>query len=285
MNRLYKIIKEEYRKLINEGYDDNSYYEMEGEIKHDIFSDFLNNNTPDFTKHVPWRLIPYPRLKKIWEDYMTKGIIRDERGLEMIEDIMIYNTIKVAVFTELAGHTQWGSDEDFNENIGYWIDEQINCLFEKPFDKNQLEIPFENPNAGYKEREDTTKCNTTIHPFVQQYFDENYDGDVEEFRKALNEVMLDRFFDYYQNDPEQKLGGFISDYGLKPLLTLLQELMRSRTHEEKLVTIDKMLNVLHQRSDIASWFVQGGSNALSQLSGYYGDEGSVISGEYRMGDY
>jgi hypothetical protein len=27
-----------------------------------------------------------------------------------------------------------------------------------------------------------------------------------------------------------------------------------------------MLNVVHQRSDIADWFVEGGSSALSQLS-------------------
>ena len=27
-----------------------------------------------------------------------------------------------------------------------------------------------------------------------------------------------------------------------------------------------MLNVVHQRSDLASWFVKGGSNALADLS-------------------
>ena len=30
---------------------------------------------------------------------------------------------------------------------------------------------------------------------------------------------------------------------------------------------DRMLNVVHQRSDIAEWFVEGGSRALAQLSG------------------
>ena len=48
-----------------------------------------------------------------------------------------------------------------------------------------------------------------------------------------------------------------------------------------------MLNVAHQRSDLASWFVQGGSQALSQLSGYGDPESgeSVISGKYNMSDY
>jgi hypothetical protein len=28
-----------------------------------------------------------------------------------------------------------------------------------------------------------------------------------------------------------------------------------------------MLNVVHPRSDMASWFIEGGSHALAQLSG------------------
>jgi len=288
MIKLYKIIKEEYRKFIKENYDHSDYYDREDDIKRNIFNDFLYYNTPDFTKHVPWKLIPYPRLKKIWEDYIYKGIVRDERGLEMIEDIIIDNTIKVNIFTTLAGHTQWGAEDDFEENIGYWVDEQLNCIFEKPFDKNQLEIPFENPDAGYNEKTDDNKCNTLIRPFVQEYFDENYDEDSgrDEFRKALYSEMIERFYDYYQNDPDNKLGWFISDFGLKPLLTLLSQLMNTTNPEQKLVVIDKMLNVIHQRSDIASWFVQGGSQALSQLSGYSdNDNVSTISGKYSMGDY
>jgi hypothetical protein len=79
--------------------------------------------------------------------------------------------------------------------------------------------------------------------------------------------MKGLFFDYYMNDPEGKMGGFISDYGLKPLEDLLSELLRATTPEEKLLLIDRMLNVVHQRSDIADWFVEGGKSALAQLSG------------------
>ena len=83
------------------------------------------------------------------------------------------------------------------------------------------------------------------------------------------------------------MGGFISDYGLNPLLTLLGKLLRSEVAEESLVIIDKMLNVVHMRSDIASWFVEGGSDALSSLSGYTGKKemSSTISGQYKMSDY
>ena len=59
----------------------------------------------------------------------------------------------------------------------------------------------------------------------------------------------------------------LSDYGLKPLHKLLVQLRKEFDPSKKLPILDKMLNVVHQRSDIASWFVEGGSSALSQLSG------------------
>jgi len=252
---------------------DYEYYDKEDELKSDMFYDFLYRNTPDFTKHVPWTLIPFPRLKKIWNDYMAYGSIRDTRGLEMIEDIMINNTTKVNIFTNLAGHTQWGDEEAFKENIGYWTNEQVNCLLpQKQEDKTQLEIPFNNPAKGYVQKEPSPKvepCDVTIHPFAQNFFNENHDEEMarEQFHELLYNEMKDRFFDYYQNDPEEKFGSFISDYGLEPLMKLLAELLRATTPEEKLLIIDRMLNVVHQRSDIAEWFVEGGSSSLSQLSG------------------
>ena len=76
-------------------------------------------------------------------------------------------------------------------------------------------------------------------------------------------------------------------------MTLGSKLYEEDAPENKLVLIDKILNVVHQRSDMASWFVQGGSAALSDLSGYEipdeEDGGyttkSAISGRYNMSDY
>jgi hypothetical protein len=72
---------------------------------------------------------------------------------------------------------------------------------------------------------------------------------------------------------------------MQPLMTLVGELRRETKPEDKLVTIDKMLNVVHPRSDMASWFIEGGSSSLSKLSGYgdieYGDD-SAISGSRKI---
>jgi hypothetical protein len=288
---LNKIIREEIVRFVNEDDIDYDFFEKADNVKQSLFDDFLFNNNEEFTKHVPWRVIPFGRLKKIWEDFMRYGFVRDEKGIDMIERIMINNVIKVNVFTELAGHTTYDPSDDYEEHIGLWIDQQLNCIFDKPFDKNQLEIPFDDPKSGYKEPENTSPCSpeTKIHPFIQEFIEEKYNEesmDREDIKGMLMDEMTGRFFDYYMNDPEGKMGGFISDYGLDPLLKLLGQLMRQTKPEEKLVTIDRMLNVVHQRSDIASWFVEGGSRALSQLSGYSSpDEDSTISGNYKMSDY
>jgi hypothetical protein len=274
MKRLYKIIKEECVKFLREVYDDDditySYFEKKDEIKDNLLGDFLYHNNPDFTKHVPWRVIPYPRLKKIWEDYMRYNFVRDEQGLDMIVNLMINNTTKVAIFTELAGHTSSNPDDDYEEYFGRFIDDQLTCIFEKPIDKNQLKIPFNDPKKGYEKPTETSECNTTIYPYIKEFIEEKYNPenmDLSDIRGMLMDELTGKFFDYYMNDPDGKMGGFISDYGLRPLEELLSELLRAKEDSEKVMLVDRMLNVVHQRSDIASWFVEGGSRALAQLSG------------------
>jgi hypothetical protein len=89
----------------------------------------------------------------------------------------------------------------------------------------------------------------------------------EDFYKLLYEEILDNFYYYYMDDSKSEMGRFISDYGLKPLVKLAEQVHKAKSPEEKLVLLDQMLNVVHRRSDIANWFVEGGSHALSQLSG------------------
>ena len=62
MNHLLKIIKEEYQKFISEYYNNNTYFKKEDELKQQIFDDFLFHNNFDFTKHIPWKVIPFARL-------------------------------------------------------------------------------------------------------------------------------------------------------------------------------------------------------------------------------
>jgi hypothetical protein len=58
----------------------------------------------------------------------------------------------------------------------------------------------------------------------------------------------------------------ISDYALKPLIELSIKLYSENNDEQKLQIIDRMLNVIHARSDCAAFFVEGGSDTLNYLA-------------------
>jgi hypothetical protein len=289
MKSLYKIIKEEYIRFLKESYDDDDidyeFFERESNIKQSLFDDFLFNNNSDFTKHVPWTVVPFPRLKKIWENYMSMGIVRDTRGLEYIEDIMIENTLKIYSITMLLGHTSYSPDDDYEEFIGHYVDEQLNCILKNSVDINQLEIPFGSRKKNIK-KTPQEPCDVQVNPHIQQFVNDNQSENVKgkDLRGMVYDELTTKFTWYYTEDPESGQA-YISDYGMQPLMTLVGELRRETKPEDKLVTIDKMLNVVHPRSDMASWFIEGGSSSLSKLSGYgdieYGDD-SAISGSRKI---
>lgn len=57
-----------------------------------------------------------------------------------------------------------------------------------------------------------------------------------------------------------------SDFGLRPLFEILSEYDDNKTPEETLVIINKALDVTHQRGDMPSIFIEGGSRTLSQIT-------------------
>jgi hypothetical protein len=57
-----------------------------------------------------------------------------------------------------------------------------------------------------------------------------------------------------------------SDFGLEPLWSVIKEYDESLSPEKVLVIVNKALDVYHQRGDMASIFIQGGSKALSRIA-------------------
>ena len=127
---------------------------------------------------------------------------------------------------------------------------------EKIFTENILKVTINTELAGH-ERTDP-----------KEEWMEFFDGMEQEEKERMAEYMDEYFGDWILDGGQWR----ISDYGLKPLHKLLVQLRKEMDPSKKLPILDKMLNVVHQRSDIASWFVEGGSSALSQLSGM-GEEG------------
>ena len=57
-----------------------------------------------------------------------------------------------------------------------------------------------------------------------------------------------------------------SDYGLEPLMKIVMEYRANMSAEDILILINRCLDVAHQRGDLASAFIQGGSAACSKIS-------------------
>lgn len=97
-------------------------------------------------------------------------------------------------------------------------------------------------------------------------------GHTGEDSLAFAEEVLERDLpaDYLERDSsffEDERGSWrISDYAVRPLAELAIGLRAATRSEDRLQWIDRILNVVHQRSDLAAWFVEGGRRTLCQLS-------------------
>lgn len=99
---------------------------------------------------------------------------------------------------------------------------------------------------------------SSINPFscYAIYFPEDFSED--DFDKLFED------FEWFAID--HKGNWRISDYGLDKIGHYVSCLLEEEDNNKKLAWIDCILNVAHQRSDLASWFVEGGSITLSALA-------------------
>ena len=275
MKKLSKLFEGILREFTKDGDVDYEMYERYQNYTLRILQLFLEQNNEDYTINMSWKLIPYPRLKKIWEDWSKFGFVRDEKGLEAICDVMESNTLKISVITMLAGHTPDSPDEYYEDAFSYHVEGVIQKFYQnqqKPEDNhtsndpNQLEFNWGQEDGKRKE---IVKNNveTIDDPYLENLLAEIDPKSVsyEELKKMLMDELIEKFLSYYIEDPA--IGQpRLSDYRLQPLVNLTSQLRSTYDSSEKVVIVDKMLNVAHQRSDLASWYVRGGSKALSNLS-------------------
>ena len=235
---------------------DYDLYELEDTIKYNLLNEFINENNPTYTKPCKWFYLNENVIKSIWEYYIKFKDVRNLKGLATIEKTMTINILKISNFQYLGGGTSSNPDEDFD---GAWDD--------------YLDRYFETGDS---------RCEN-LNNFLNENIDEDLDQETN--KENLKNKLKEKFWWYFS-------AGHSSDYGIQPLLKLLSQLRKETSPEQKLITIDKMLNVVHQTSDLAANFLRGGSAALSNISGYdvgtdeYGyNTQSVISGKYKMNDY
>lgn len=114
---------------------------------------------------------------------------------------------------------------------------------------------------------------TDIYGHSQHFpFDEFYDvfeipeeEQSHDWEDAFN--LLDNVFHIDEYTPKFSNGHeLISDYGLKPLYNLCLVLLKQNDPNEIIVTINKILDISHQRSDLAELFIEGGSKSLDMIT-------------------
>lgn len=96
------------------------------------------------------------------------------------------------------------------------------------------------------------------------------DPDDLEDNNLTEEEMEEFYGEYCTDDRTGQLR--ISDYAMTKLMNKLVEILSEDDLRKKFMRVDELLEIIHHRSDIAHWFVEGGSHALSQLSGFLRDE-------------
>lgn len=223
-------------------YSDESTLEDFDELEREAISKAVHDITHGVEKET-WIKIDFPRLVKIWNDYVKMGFVRDEHGVDNIADRLVKNIAQLSANYKLEQENAW--EEEMN---GYYCFKQPEVPPDytppDPPDPKQLKIKYRDKSGKFwsayppKDKVRTRYCEVQL------------DITEEEFK--------DKLYDYIT---------MASDFATGPLIRLAYQAMEATNYEQKLIICDNILNVIHANGDLASLFVEGGSDALSQLSG------------------
>lgn len=141
--------------------------------------------------------------------------------------IIMKNTAILNTTTEIAGHSQYFPTDDF---FDYFFNDETGE------DTNGITWDEWKEQHGYTE------------------------DDYESFSEYLNERG------FYDNLTLPDGSDAWSDFGLEPIEKLISEYNENMSPKDTLILINKILDVYHQRGDLSSIFIEGGSKSLNQIS-------------------
>jgi hypothetical protein len=185
-------------------------------------------------------LIPKNQYYKALQEFVKTGkiLIFPVKHIESWKYGVLTNIMKLNSTTEIFGHTnhfpwdEFSGVFDYNQKTGEERNGQYTSWLKK---KHRMEPE----NIGYK----------NYHSFYAA------------------RVFLEKVYHIDNIVPTFTNGQYmVSDYGLEPLLKLAEVLDNAKTPEDILATINKILDVSHQRSDLAELFIEGGSASLDFIS-------------------
>lgn len=102
------------------------------------------------------------------------------------------------------------------------------------------------------------------------YFNESVAEEAELGEELINDwessynFLDDRGFGIWEILPDGT--DAISDYGIRPITDILYELPDEPSSADMIVALNRCLDITHQRGDLASAFIEGGSDSLTSIS-------------------
>lgn len=234
------LIKELFRKelkkirfLSENTSSEDDWFENHLNMQYDIFLKIANKVKINFD------LIPPIQYHNALKEFMKFGEILKfpERYILDWKELVLENILKLHVLTEIAGNSS-----HFPFDVFYNV-----------FDYNHK---TNKENSG----EFTKWCKMKYKETKNKEYLKKYNfSTAYEF---LDEVKkMDNYLPLFSNGQ-----WVLSDYGLKPLFNLGKTLAREHNPNKILVLINRVLDVTHQRSDLAELFIDGGSITLTYIS-------------------
>lgn len=245
--KIRKIIRESITHILKETIEDvEDFYELENDMNREIFSMIKNN------KKIKFNLIRKNQYHNALKEFMVYGrfIKFPENIIYEWKQLILENIVKLSVLTSIAGHsTNFPFEEFFDEfDYSYSIKTNQYNLFSGELDNQKIDGEFTKwKKQKFKETGNEDYLNQYDFHSVHEFLDEVYN--------------IDSVLPFFSNGQY-----LISDFGLEPLVKLAIIIINQKNPNEIIVTINRILDVVHQRSDLAEIFIEGGSKSLSYIS-------------------
>lgn len=236
---LSKILKEEIVSI-------DDWYARQSEITYEILSMIHRH------EKVTFDLMPKTQYLSALKEFVKYGQFMrfPTRYILDWKQLLLENIAKLEVLTSIAGHTQSFPYDEFYDIFDSSEEVQTKQynLFTRKLDSEVIDGEFTKwAKEKYLETGD------------KEYITKYQFGPAYEF---LDEVYnMDDVLPLFSNGQ-----WVLSDYGLAPLFKLGEEIIRQKDPNEIIVTLNKILDVAHQRSDLAELFIEGGSQALTDIT-------------------
>ena len=293
-------IKFNEARIINEDSEEHVFYDYLDDYGESyVFDEFLSN--PNGKEN--WGVLINPSMYKKALSMFTKyGNLATfpERYVYQWMGIIMKNTAILIANTNIAGHSPYFPMDDFEDflysyfkNRDITIDDEYVIIEITPQDvvkmcndetivenivdrKGQTYLPFvsqwEMERINHKQDVDKIKGHLgEVAEYIAQYNEENWDKiQIDEktgklFWKIEHLNLIDKIgmYDWMQAPDGSDAW---SDFGIDPIVKIINEYNENLSPEKVLVLVNKVLDVYHCRGDLSSMFITGGKRSLDMIA-------------------